>query len=121
VDWVTEAGYVAGRGAAAFAQKAQVAEARHVPLKAGENIRYVVPHKLNPENLQEDLIRLQMRAIQPIEARVLVTVEDQDGNVVAKKGEPYARPGEILTLAIKPRAFDAARKASMLTVHVRKR
>jgi NADPH-dependent 2,4-dienoyl-CoA reductase/sulfur reductase-like enzyme len=121
VDWVTEAGYVAGRGAAAFAQKAQVAEARHVPLKAGENIRYVVPHKLNPENLQEDLIRLQMRAIQPIEARVLVTVEDQDGNVVAKKGEPYARPGEILTLAIKPRAYDAARKASMLTVHVRKR
>ncbi len=32
-----------------------------------------------------------------MEVRVLVTVEDQNGEVVAKKGEPYARPGEIIT------------------------
>jgi hypothetical protein len=51
------------------------------------------------------LVRLQMRAITPIEERVLVTVEDQNGEVVAKKAEAYARPGEILTLAIKPQAF----------------
>jgi hypothetical protein len=92
-----------------------------VPLEAGENIRYVVPHKFNTENLGEELIRLQMRAVNPIEERVLVTVEDQDGEVIAKKGEPYARPGEILSLAIKPAAFEAVRKAKKLTVNVRKR
>ena len=121
VDWVTEAGYVAGEGAAKYAQAQKVSEGETVPLKAGENIRYVVPHKIMKDNLGEDLIRLQMRAINPIEERVLVTVEDQDGEVVAKKGEPYARPGEILSLAIKPKSFEVVRKAEKLIVHVRER
>jgi hypothetical protein len=86
VDWVTEAGYVAGKGAAAFAQADKPAAGEQIPLKAGDNIRYVVPHKLDKTHLAEELVRLQMRAIAPIEERVLVTVEDQDGEVVAKKG-----------------------------------
>ncbi len=121
VDWVTEAGYVAGKGAAEFAQQEKIKAGSPIPLKAGENIRYVVPHKLDPEHLKENAVRLQMRAVNPIEERVLVTVEDQDGEVVAKKGEPYARPGEILSLAIKPKTIDAVRKAMKLTVHVRER
>ena len=121
VDWVTEAGYVAGKGAAAFARADKVTAGEQVPLTAGENIRYVVPHKLDKEHLADELVRLQMRATTPIEERVLVTVEDQNGEVVAKKAEPYARPGEILTLAIKPQAYDAIQKATTLTVNVRKR
>lgn len=121
VDWVTEAGYVAGKGAALFAQAEKIKIGEQVPLIAGENIRYVVPHKLDKEHLAEELVRLQMRAITPIEERVLVTVEDQNGEVVAKKGEAYARPGEILTLAIKPRAYEAVQKTTSLTVNVRKR
>jgi len=121
VDWVTEAGYVAGKGAAHFAQTDKVETGTEIPLKAGENIRYVVPHKISKAHLAEETVRLQMRAITPIEERVLVTVEDQNGDVIAKKGEAYARPGEILTLAIKPTSFDAAQKATSLTVNVRKR
>ncbi len=121
VDWVTEAGYVAGKGAAQFARQEKAKSSKTIPLKAGENIRYVVPHKLDKEHLAEDLVRLQMRAVNPIEDRVLVTVENQNGEVIAKKGEPYARPGEILTLAIKPKAYQAVQNATGLTVHVRKR
>jgi NADPH-dependent 2,4-dienoyl-CoA reductase/sulfur reductase-like enzyme len=121
VDWVTEAGYVAGKGAAAFARSERIEPGEHIPLKAGENIRYVVPHRLDKSHLAEELVRLQMRAIVPIEERVLVTVEDQNGEVVAKKAEPYARPGEILTLALKPQAYEAVQKATSLTVNVRKR
>ncbi len=121
VDWVTEAGYVAGKGAAQFAQAEKIEAAEQIPFKAGENIRYVVPHKLEKTHLAEDEVRLQMRAITPIEERVLVTVEDQNGAVIAKKAEAYARPGEILSLSIKPRAYDAVQQASVLTVNVRKR
>jgi NADPH-dependent 2,4-dienoyl-CoA reductase/sulfur reductase-like enzyme len=121
VDWVTEAGYVAGKGAAHFAQTDKVETGTEIPLTAGENIRYVVPHKISKAHLAEETVRLQMRAITPIEERVLVTVEDQNGDVIAKKGEAYARPGEILTLAIKPTSFDAVQKATSLTVNVRKR
>ena len=121
VDWVTEAGTVAGKGAAAFAQAEKVKADEQIPLEAGENIRYVVPHKLTKANLAEELVRLQMRVITPIEERVLVTVEDQNGEVVAKKAEAYARPGEILSLAIKPKAFEAVQNTMKLTVDVRKR
>ena len=121
VDWVTEAGYVAGKGAAHFAQTDKVETGTEIPLTAGENIRYVVSHKISKAHLAEETVRLQMRAITPIEERVLVTVEDQNGDVIAKKGEAYARPGEILTLAIKPTSFDAVQKATSLTVNVRKR
>lgn len=121
VDWVTEAGYVAGKGAADFARAEKIFEGEHIPLKAGENIRYVVPQKLDKVNLSEELVRLQMRAIMPIEERVLITVEDQDGDVVTKRAAAYARPGEILTLAIRSKAYDALQKATTLTVNVRKR
>ena len=121
VDWVTEAGYVAGKGAAEFARGITKEAGQQIPVRAGENIRYVIPHHMEPETLTQELVRLQMRVITPIEARVLVTVEDQDGEVIAKKAEAYARPGEILTLAIQPRAYDAVRTAASLTVHVRKR
>ena len=121
VDWVTETGYVAGEGAARFARAGEVSTGETVPLEVGENIRYVVPHKINKANLEDNQIRLQMRSATPIEERVLVTVEDQNGEVVAKKTEPYARPGEILSLAIKPKAFDAVRQATKLTVNVRER
>jgi len=121
VDWVTEAGYVAGKGAAQFARTKNLKPGDQISLKAGENIRYVVPHKLDTEHLAEELVRLQMRAITPIEERVLVTVEDQDGEVIAKKGEPYTRPSEILSLTIKPKAYQAVQNATSLTVNVRKR
>jgi NADPH-dependent 2,4-dienoyl-CoA reductase/sulfur reductase-like enzyme len=121
VDWVTEAGYVAGKGAAQFVQASRIKKGDLIPLEAGENIRYVVPHRLDKNHLAEELVRLQMRVIEPIEERVLITVEDQNGEVVAKKAEAYARPGEILTLAIKPKAYDAAQKATLLKVNVRKR
>jgi len=121
VDWVTEAGYVAGKGAAEFAKREKIEVGEQVPLKAGENIRYVVPHKLDPAHLEEDIVRLQMRAVTPIEERVRVTVEDEHGDVIAKANEPYARPGEILTLALKQKAYEDLRKASSLTVNIRKR
>lgn len=121
VDWVTEAGYTAGKGAAQFALAEKIKTGEQISLNPGENIRYVVPHRLDKSHLAEDTIRLQMRAITPIEERVLVTVEDQNGEVIAKKGEPYARPGEILSLTIKPKALDAVQKATKLIVNVRKR
>ncbi len=121
VDWVTEAGYAAGKGAAIFAQLDKLPTGEQVPFKPGENIRYVVPHKLNKAHLAEEPVRLQMRAIVPIEERVLVTVEDQNGEVIARKAEAYARPGEILTLEVKPAAYEAVQKATVLTVNVRKR
>ena len=61
VDWVTEAGLHAGKNAAAFALRERQSEIRHIPLQAGDNVRYVVPHYLDKESLASGDVRLQMR------------------------------------------------------------
>jgi NADPH-dependent 2,4-dienoyl-CoA reductase/sulfur reductase-like enzyme len=117
VDWVTEAGIVAGRAAAKFAIAERKRAARQVQLKAGENVRYVVPHVMDKEALAEEDQKLQMRVVNPIEQKVWVQVMDGE-DLVARKGQRYARPGEMVTVKIPQNAYDAVQKADTLTVNV---
>jgi NADPH-dependent 2,4-dienoyl-CoA reductase/sulfur reductase-like enzyme len=120
VDWVTEAGSQSGASAARFANRIRWRERRHVRLLAGDNIRYVVPHELDRESLAEGPVRLQLRVRTPIEAPVWVEV--RNGNhLVSRKGEPYARPGEIITLEVPVKAYDEIQTVDSLTVAVVKR
>jgi NADPH-dependent 2,4-dienoyl-CoA reductase/sulfur reductase-like enzyme len=120
VDWVTEAGFLAGKSAGEFAVELKKGEMRHIPIHAGENVRYVVPHQMDKENLATDIIRLQLRVKQPIEMPVIVEVKDGERQV-AKRVEPYARPGEMITITLSPKMYDSAQAAASLTVHVKKR
>jgi NADPH-dependent 2,4-dienoyl-CoA reductase/sulfur reductase-like enzyme len=120
VDWVTEAGYVAGRSAARFATGGRRQAPRPVRLQAGDNIRYVVPHTMDKESLGRAAQRLQMRVVLPIEEKVWVEVLNGD-DLVARKGERYVRPGEMVTLDIPQSAYDAVQTADTLTVRVVKR
>jgi len=117
VDWVTEAGFVAGRAAAKFAIAERKRAARQVHLKAGENVRYVVPHVMDKEALAEEDQKLQMRVVNPIEQKVWVQVMDGE-DLVARKGQRYARPGEMVTVKIPQDAYEAVQKADALTVNV---
>ncbi len=120
VDWVTEAGLIAGRSAARLVHSGPQTDAKTIPVKAGENVRYVVPHTLNPDHLAESEIRIQMRVRQPIEAPVWVEVRNGD-NLLHRKGEPYARPGEMVTIPLKPSMLDEVKAAGELTVAIVKR
>lgn len=117
VDWVSEAGKEAGKSAAKFAVHIRHQENRLVPLLAGENVRYVVPHQMDRETLAESIVRLQLRVKTPIEKPVWVEVRNR-GNLVTRKGELYARPGEIITLEVPVRAYDEVQTAEELTVAV---
>ncbi len=117
VDWVTEAGYVAGRAAAKFAIAERKRGLGQVKLQAGQNVRYVVPHVMDKESLTEEDQKLQMRVIEPIEGNVWVQVMDGE-NLVARKGQRYARPGEMVTVKVPQKAYDDVQKADTLTVNV---
>jgi thioredoxin reductase len=120
VDWVSEAGFASGKSAALFAQRERMREQRHVPLRAGENVRYIVPHEIDQERLGQGDIRLQMRVKQPIESPVWVEV--RSGNkLITRAIEPYARPGEMVTLTLTPRQYDDVLHASELVVAVIKK
>ena len=120
VDWVTEAGLIAGKSAARLVRQGTPKSARLLPVKAGENVRYVVPHTLNPDHLADGEILVQMRVKQPIEAPVWVEVRSGE-KLMTRKAEPYARPGEMVTIPLKPDMLDEVKAANELTVAIVKR
>ena len=120
VDWVTEAGVTAGQRAAEFASRQVEPRPGSVRLQAGDNIRYVVPHTLHPEQLTQGSIRLQMRVRRPVEQPVWVEIWDSKKRIV-RKAERYVRPGEMMTIVLPQKAYDAVRGASTLTVKIAER
>ncbi|HEY9076746.1 MAG TPA: NAD(P)/FAD-dependent oxidoreductase [Anaerolineaceae bacterium] len=120
VDWVSEAGFHAGRSAARFALSERRREVRHVKMIPGENIRYIIPQEIDKQNLEGDDIRLQLRVRTPVESPVYVEVRSQD-HLIARKAEPYVRPGEMVTLTLNPKNYDDVNQASELTVAIVKR
>ena len=119
-DWVTLAGFDAGKSAAKYAMALKAKESAHIPVKAGNNVHHVVPHTINKQNLADDEIELQFRVVRPIEDRVMIEVHDGE-NRIARKAARYARPGEMLTLVLKDRHFADVEKADSLTVDVNPR
>jgi len=117
VDWVTEAGYEAGKIAALYAQGKLTPSKRTVAVRAGENVRYTVPQRVDPLALAEGAIPMQMRARQPIEAPAWVEVA-AGGKTLTRRALPYARPGEMVTLNIKPENADALFDADALILNI---
>jgi NADPH-dependent 2,4-dienoyl-CoA reductase/sulfur reductase-like enzyme len=120
VDWVTEAGFLAGKSAAKFAQTIRQREVRHIPLQPGDNIRYVVPQEMDKESLAIGDVRLQCRVKTPIEDPVWVEIRS-GGNLVHRKPAPYARPGEMVTISLPMKTYDEVKNAASLQVAVVKR
>jgi NADPH-dependent 2,4-dienoyl-CoA reductase/sulfur reductase-like enzyme len=117
VDWVTEAGYQAGKCAAAHANEVRRKEHHLIPLIAGNNVRYIVPHMLDKRNLEGSEIRLQMRVSKPVEQPVWLEVHDKN-NLITRRAERYVRPGEMVTVVLKPDHFTDVNKADSLTIDV---
>ena len=120
VDWVTQAGMLCGRNAAQYAIAERKHLGRRVKMKAGDNVRYVVPHVLDKESLAESAQRLQMRVTLPIEEPVWVEVMNGEERVT-RKAELYVRPGEMVNIDIPQSAYDAVQRASELSVRVVRR
>ncbi len=117
VDWVTEAGYIAGKGAAKFALAQRKEKLDSVKLLVGANIHHVIPHTLSKKSLEDNPQKLQMRVIKPIEGKVWIEVTDGK-NLLARKLERYVRPGEMVTIEIPQKAYDMVKNAETLTVNI---
>ena len=120
VDWVTEGGYRSGEAAARFAAADHPSEVKRISMQAGENVRYVVPHLVNPESLKDGPVRLQMRVRQPVEEPVWIEVRSGE-RLVVRKPERYVRPGEMVTINLPGSTLDAVRSAEQLQVAVVKK
>lgn len=120
VDWVTEAGFEAGRGAALFAQGKLSKPITLVSTAGGDNVRYVIPQQIDLDTLAEKGIPLQMRARLPIEEPVWVEAV-ANGKQITRRALPYARPGEMVTLNLRPDHADDLRRSDTITLNIIKR
>lgn len=109
VDWVSREAELAGRSAAAFADKGRLKPAGGVKVVPGESIRYVVPHTISG---RED-VTLHMRVTRPgLKATVKV------GGVASKRFRSV-RPSEMIVIDLKGDALKEAGTGGELTVDCR--
>ena len=121
-DWVTIAGISAGENAANYAAAINVGQdpaqnLTEINIHPAENVRYVVPQKIAPENLKHGLIDLQLRVTHPIEETVYIQVLNGE-DVIARKVEQYVRPGEMISVKLKEKNLDALKDVTDLSVRI---
>lgn len=101
VDWVTKAGFLAGRYAGKYAiQQRREAECK-LRIIAGNNIHHVLPHVIDPLSLEREAQELQLRVQWPVENRVWIKVE-VDGKLIKQQAERYVRPSEMIKVTLSP-------------------
>jgi len=96
VDEVSVQSEKAGRSAALFAMGLLPGGLRRIPVKAGRNIRLVVPQFVRTEGIREPL-EFNVRVAEP-ERDVAVTVFWGAGSFRQRK--PIVRPGEMLKIRV---------------------
>jgi len=117
VDWVTEAGFAAGKGAAQYAQGKLERAPHTIQSSAGKNVRYIVPQKIDPHALAQGSISLQMRVTRPIETPVWVEAIVDEERII-RRSLPYVRPGEMITLKLKPDLADKMQAAREIKINI---
>ena len=120
VDWVTEAGFTAGKSAARFARKGKATSENQIRILAGENVHHVIPHKIDLKTLHHDDISLQFRVREPIEENVYLALYNGKEQIM-RKAAPYVRPGEMATLQLRKKYYDDIKNAETLTVGILRR
>jgi NADPH-dependent 2,4-dienoyl-CoA reductase/sulfur reductase-like enzyme len=97
VDWVTEESRKAGHNAARFALGKLTDAAPDLRTRAGQGIRYVVPHTIRIGNLEKE-VDLMMRVTDPFKNKYLTV---RFGETVVKKvRKPHLTPGEMESIKI---------------------
>lgn len=95
VDFVTDEGRDAGRGAAKYIKGEQEKNAS-ISVKPGEGIGYVIPQTIKNKNA--DSITFKFRVRRPIN-NVFVTIKDGD-NVISKVIKPVLIPSEMVMVKL---------------------
>lgn len=113
VDYVTLSAQAAGRGAAAYLQRA-AAPGKAIPVIAGENTQFVVPQSVQVDRISDQL-NLYLRVKETVRGvRVKVMAGEQ---LITSKRHKIVKPPEMVVIPINPKSLkDIA--ADTLTVSV---
>lgn len=117
VDDVSENARLAGRAAARYIVHGSDEGEAAVPMVAGQNVRYIVPHRIHPKHLEEGPIVLHLRVRRPVEAPVRAEVCLGE-RVLFSRRYRYVRPSEMVALTLPPSLIGELMGASAVTVNI---
>ena len=99
VDYVSESGEVAGKGAALYAKNGAT-QTKTISLAASDGVAYVVPQKLSMENGTVETT-LYFRSVEVVNDVLFRLVDSKSGETVYQKKYPFVRPPEMERLNLK--------------------
>lgn len=112
VDDVSFSAIIAGREAAKYANGRKI-KRRKIKVKAGENMRYVVPQIINGRDMEEITFYFRVKK----EMKNVVTRLIVDGEVRKEKRELIVKPPEMVRLKVKG---DLVKNANSISIEVKK-
>lgn len=116
VDWVTEESRKAGKNAARYVKKALSKEGHIMKTKPGKGIRYIVPHTLRLNNL-EDSVDLMMRVDDIYhDVKMIVSI---DGEQVKTMKKRHLAPGEMESVKVSLKEL-LDRKGAVISIDIEK-
>ena len=101
VDYVSKAGFIAGKNAAMFAA-GQVPVKQYIEVKPGDGVRTVIPQRLGFERGTSPLsteILFELRVTKEYPSKISVDIMDGKTVLLSHK-EKYARPAEMITMKV---------------------
>ncbi|WP_338028375.1 NAD(P)/FAD-dependent oxidoreductase [Crassaminicella indica] len=116
VDFVTAESKRAGKNAARYIKKEIKSEGKTAKTKPGDGIRYIVPHMVRPENV-EDTLDLFMRVDNVYKDMEMVV--KVDGKEIKRMKKKHLAPGEMESVKIKKEDLVFGEDA-IITVHLEK-
>ncbi|CCU79587.1 Sarcosine oxidase alpha subunit [Halanaerobium saccharolyticum subsp. saccharolyticum DSM 6643] len=111
VDWVTEESLIAGKTAADYLKKGINKRSKAIDVDPGENVGYIVPHKITNKVEDRKLVNLYMRAKQPM-TDVKINLYAGDKKLLNKKAR-RVEPGEMITFPVPEKMISSNDIASL--------
>ncbi|MBR0154098.1 MAG: FAD-dependent oxidoreductase [Lachnospiraceae bacterium] len=108
VDYVSETGETAARGAVRFLRGEICADEPYVQIEKGENVGVMIPQRFHPSCIGDEGLSVYLRVTKPLEKCVLLA-KDGDREVYRKRHD-IALPPEMLRADIKKDTAPAALK-----------
>lgn len=114
VDWVTEEAEIAASGIADYLKNERVKKENSLNLKAGDNLNYVLPNKIEYKDDNRNFVKLFMRVKKPMEEVEVHFINK--GKTILKYNKDFALPGEMLTLNLPEKIIDENMKNIKISI-----
>ena len=116
VDWVTEESQIAGKHAADYIKEDYNKSDKKIEVTGGKNVNYVIPQKIELKDEDRKRIPLYMRVSTPLTAVDINLYAD--GEKLYSFSEPFAKPGEMISVPLAQKTLDDLDDVKEITVDI---